>query len=277
MSGALTFNGKTAASLGLRIGGVTPYGSPGREVQSFYVPGRIGAVYPAKDYTSLPNEIREYAAALYKRAGSMETVERAMADIRDWLFNVDGYAELRDSYEPQFYRRAYFTGDFTPVRKGAGQNFEIPLRFSCDPRRFIVGNHDIQVSAAGSSATYITTPSIEGFEIRDPSRPLIYISTAGESVTISFSPVPDGVPYGQIILNGGGRARDFYFDAETYNAWVPEGSVYEAEATYPFGTNTANGEIADVLGDIRIGPGQTKISFNSSTVLLIITPRWWVR
>lgn len=268
MSGSLTFNGVTAASLGLRIGGVTPYAAPGRDVQTFTVPGRIGAVYPAKDFSQIPNEIREYAAALYKRADSNETVERAVAAIRNWLLNVDGYAELSDSYEPQFYRRAFFTGDVTPARKGAGQNFEIPLRFSCDPRRFIAGDHHFTVFAASGSATYTTPETVSSFRINDSAKPLIHVSNGGERAVVTFTDVTEvgGVPrntqIGQLILAG--YDDEFWFDSETLTAYYDDGSA-------------ANSRIEDVIGEIRLGPGQTRISFNNSLISLTFYPRWWVR
>lgn len=264
MSGTLTFNGKTAASLGLRIGGVSSYAAPGRTVETYYVPGRIGAVYPAADYSQIPNEIREYTAALYKRAGSMETVERAMADVRDWLLNVDGYAELTDSYEPQFYRRAFFTGDFVPTRKGAGQNFEIPLRFSCDPRRFIAGASDFTVYGSAGGATYDTPSIVDGFSIKDPAKPLITIDTGGDATDVYFRNADTNALIGKLSLAGLGVATTFTFDAETLLAWLPDGT-------------SANMLVADVEGEIRLGPGSTRITFSDPLVALTFTPRWWVR
>ena len=264
MSGTLTFNGTTAASLGLRIGGVSSYAAPGREVQTYYVPGRIGAVYPAVDYSQIPNELREYVAALYKRASSMETVERAMAEIRDWLLNVDGYAELSDSYEPQFYRRAFFTGDVVPVRKGAGQNFEIPLRFSCDPRRFIAGDHDFTIFGGAGSVTYTTPATVNGFTIREGCKPLIKIDTGGDAVIITFDDAATNYQIGQLKLSGYGEEAEFYFDAETLNAYDENGE-------------NANYLVNDVVGEIRLGPGSTRITFNDPLISLKFTPRWWVR
>lgn len=268
MSGTLTFNGTTAASLGIRIGGVTPYDAPGREVQTYTVPGRIGAVYPAKDLSQIPNEVREYSAGLYKRAATPETVERTMAQIRYWLLGLDGYAELTDSYEPQFYRRAFFTGDFAAIRKGAGQNFEFPLRFSCDPRRFIAGDHHFTVAGVSGSAVYTTPATVNGFQINEAAKPLIKVSNGGDEVTVTFTDVTEvggvqrNAQIGQLVLAN--YDDDFWFDTESLTAYYDDGTP-------------ANSRIKDVIGEIWIGKGQTKISFNSSLVQLTIYPRWWVR
>ena len=268
MSRILTFNGKTSSSFGLRIGCPSVYNASGRDVSTYYVPGRIGAVYPALDYSQIPNEVKEYNAALYMRADSMEQVERKMEDIRDWLMNVDGYAELTDSYEPQFYRRAFFTGGFAPVRKGAGQNFEIPLRFSCDPRRFLTGTYNFEVHGARVPVTYTTPATVNGFSIREGSKPLIYISKDAVVATITFTDVtvhsgtPANVELGKIYLSG--DEADFYFDAESLTAYDESG-------------DPCNQYITDVTGEIRLGPGQTEISINTSEVALTVTPRWWVR
>ena len=260
MSGTLTFNGITAASLGLRIGAVNAYDAPGREFQTYAVPGRIGDVIPAKDYTRIPNQIREYAAALYMRAATPEAVERRMVEIRNWLFGSNGYAELSDSYEPQLYRRAYFIGDVAPGRKGAGQNFEIPLRFSCDPRRFIAGDHHFQLSGTSGTVTYTTPSTVNGFPISEAAKPLIYVSKGEDDITVTFS--DSGGTFGQLLLAG--PEDDFWFDAETLTAYYDDGSP-------------ANNRIDDVIGEIRLGPGPVTISFTSSVVALTFYPRWWVR
>ena len=267
---SLTFNGKTAVSFGLRIGGVNVYDAQEREVKTYTVPGRIGAVYPALDLSQIPNEIREYTAALYMRASSDDAVQHRMANIRDWLMNTGDYAELSDSYEPDLYRRAFFTGSFAPIRKGAGQNFEIPLRFSCDPRRFISGNHSFTLNGQMGDVAYTTPDTVDGFSIREASKPLIYISKGDDFQTVSFTDInvvggsPRNVCFGQLKLKA--YEEDFWFDAETLKAWLDD-----------VDKTPCNEIIDDVIGEIRLGPGPTKISFTSSMLSMTFYPRWWVR
>lgn len=258
MSGTLTFNGVSAASFGLRIGAVRVYDAPGREVQTYTVPGRIGAVYPTKDLSQIPNQIREYTSALYLRSATDEQVERAFVDIRAWLMQ-DGYAELTDSYEPQFYRRAFFSGDFLPERRGAGPDFVAPLTFSCDPRRYIRNAPTIKISSQGT----ITTPEkVQGFKISEAAKPLIYISNGGDNVVITFTDANTQQQIGKIITVG--EEADFWFDAETLIAYYDDGS-------------RADNMIDDVTGEIRLGPGPTDINLNSALCALTFHPRWWVR
>ena len=264
MSGSFVFNGMSSLDYGLRVGGVSSYAAPGREVETYYVPGRIGAVYPAVDYTQIPNEIREYSAALYMRNRINSYVENMMTLLRQDLLDVKGYGILTDSYEPSFYRRAFFTGDFVPTRKGAGQNFEIPLRFSCDPRRFIAGNHNFVVYGGSGTVTHDTPDIVGGFIIETPAKPLIGIDSGGDEVTITFEEADTGIQIGQLKLISYGESVNFTFDAETLMAYYADGS-------------SANSLVEDVIGEIRLGPGSTRISFNSSTIALTFTPRWWVR
>lgn len=265
MSGYFVFNGFSSREFGLRVGSVNPYAASGRTVQTYYVPGRIGAVYPAVDYSQIPNEIREYTAALYLRNMPNEVAMNMMTLLRQNLMDVDGYAILTDSYDPWVYRRAFFTGDFVPTRKGAGQNFEIPIRFSCDPRRFIAGDYDFTVYGQAGGVVYETPTVVNGFIIKDPAKPLIQIDTAGDAADVVFRDADTNALIGTLSLAGLGVETQFLFDTETLQAWFPDTG------------DSANLLVSDVTGEIRLGPGATKISFNTSTLALTFTPRWWVR
>lgn len=267
---ALVFDGKRADAFGLRIGGVNVYAAQGKEPQLYTVPGRIGAVYPDLDYSQMPNEIREYKAGLYLRNAGEELVQRRMVDIRHWLMNPKGYAELSDSYEPQLYRRAFFSGSFSPVRKGAGENYEIPLRFSCDPRRFIAGDNSFTINGWQGETTYTTPLIVRGFRIQEYSKPLLYISKDETVLHISFTDVteeggtPRNDPIGEIWIKAGDA--DFWFDAETLTAWQDDDDK-----------TPCNDLISDVIGEVRLGSGQTKITLGNMFSLLRVNPRWWVR
>ena len=270
MSGSLTFYNKTAASLGMRIGGVDIYKTTGNNIQTVNVPGRIGEVVPVSVETLIGNEIREYNAALYMRVSSIAAVEDRFAEIRHWLLDHEGYQTLSDSYEPSFYRRAYFSGDFVPMRKGAGQNFEIPLRFSCDPRRFIANVSDVimKYGADGTMTAEIPLPLPLGIGrfITVPAKPMIKIEGeyANDPFTLTFTDSQYSEDYGHITVAE--DAGTFYFDCETLNATSGPG----------YGSNL-NAWITDVSGDLSVGVLGGYVKRTNKDAKITITPRWWVR
>lgn len=267
----LTFNGLTASSFGLSIGGVSVYGGAAKRQNPYIVPGRFGAVFPPADYTDVENEMREYTAALYLRSAPDGDVADAMAAIRNWLFSPDGYAELSDDYEPLLWRKAVFSGDFVPVRKGSGNNFEIPLTFSCDPRRFVIEQGPIVVNPAEGPKTITTGGLYYNYPVNDTCYPLISINkfrnTANESIV--FTDTVTNTEIGRISLQP--IEIDFVFDSETLTAYDPTDD------------SPADSAILDITGDIRLGPNPTEISFettNSPAIVytqLSIVTRMWVR
>ena len=270
MSGSLTFYTKTAASLGLRIGGVDVYKTTGNNITTINVPGRIGQVIPVDYDLLLNNEIREYAAAIYLRAASNADVEEAMIKIRDWLLNHPGYQTLTDSYEPSVYRRAFFSGDLIPKRKGAGQNFEIPLRFSCDPRRYIANVPDtvMNMGAQGALTATITPPFQDGIGLYIPEAPKPLIKFEGgwanDPTTLTFTDSTYTEDYGHISFDG--NIGTLYFDCETLNA-----------TSQPNGGVSLNSWITDAVGDLQLNKTVTYMKRDNVDSKITITPRWWVR
>ena len=269
MSGSLTFGQTELTDLGFRIGGVRSYQAPGGNNGLVLIPGRLGEAIMDPSQIDVPNEIREYDAALYMRASSMQAVSRKMVDVRQSLILQDAYRELSDSYEPDFYRLAVWTGDFLPERAGAGQNFKIPLRFSCDPRRFIAGVTPTTMAVGGASEVNISATAIasaRGFSITEFSRPVIVVtikSTTGFTLTLDGQNV-----HGEIKFDFSGAfvGSKVYFFADTLSA------SYDS-----LGKTNANSMIEDVTGDICLNPSGTDIERTTTTHLVEIVPRWFVR
>lgn len=267
----ITFNSISASSLGLRIGGVSVYGGAAKRQNPYIVPGRFGEVFPPSDYTDIANEIREYTAGLYLKNKSDSYVADRMAAIRNWLFSPDGYAELTDNYEPLLWRKAVFSGDFAPVRKGSGNNFVFPLTFSCDPRRFVIEKGPIVVNPAEGPKTITPGGLYYNYQVHDTCYPLININkfrnTANESIV--FTDTVTNTEIGRISLRP--IKIDFVFDSETLTAYDPTDD------------SPVDSAILDITGDIRLGPNPTKISFETTNnpaivyMQLSIVTRMWVR
>ena len=275
MSGTMTFNGTAASAYGLRIGGVNTYKGAGNTIETIRVPGRMGDVVYNNTEKNVGNEIREYNAALYMRASSVSNVEKRLAQIRDWLLNTrtgsavrPGYKTLRDSYEPDFYRRAFFTGDVTPIRKGAGQNFEIPLTVSCDPRRYLANVSDVVMSygASGPLQAEIGAPSDWFSLIVYPAKPLIKVEGYGANDAFNFIFTDSTYTEELGKIQFAENIPTLYFDTETLNA-----------TSEPYGGTNLNQFIVDVTGDVWLNGYMDYVKRNDKGTKITITPRWWVR
>lgn len=264
MSGTVWFRGLNLSIYGLRIGGVRPYQAPGRKEKTFSVPGKIGEIYPTGSDESIPNEIREYSAALYMRNATPAQVEVAMAKVRAGLLRT-GYQELRDSYEPDFYRRAFFYGDFEPARKGAGQNYQATLRFSCDPRRFFRNVSDTIMDVGGADSVTFQPYAAGEFLAGARALPLIKVEGGSTAFALKLQEYGAHEYYGEIAFAA--TNRTLWFDAETLCAWSNQ------QLTAP-----ANELIEDVIGDIYLsGTARTVVERTDTGAKVTITPRWWVR
>lgn len=268
MSGTLQFAGQTAASFGLRIGGVDSYKAPGNIIGTARVPGRVGDLPLFRDEKDVSNEIRQYAAALYMRAATPANVARQIAEIRAWLLNRSGFSTLTDSYEPDFYRRAYFTGDVVPARKGAGQNFEVPLTFACDPRRYIANAPDtvMDQGAAGGLWYVIAPPEAWASLIVYPAAPLIKFEGfyQNDETTLTFTDPTYTEEIGKIVFAE--NIGTVYFDCETLNA-----------TSQPYGGGNLNPWIIDVTGNVTLTGLVDYIKRDNLDARITVTPRWWVR
>lgn len=275
MSGKLYINGSdlTGSTYGLRIGGVRTYQGRSDESRGVLVPGRIGEVMPDKTTTigglsypdwpdGFPNELREYKAALYLRNASAATVEKKLAALRWMLLNpFGGYKTLKDSYEPSFYRLAVFSGDFVPERKGAGQNFEFPLTFSCDPRRFFLVP-DIAITGT----THYLTPTdsgISGFTVDMLAKPVIKVVGNDAQMVIRFLTVQTSEEYGRITM------------APFTGTAIIDCNDLVARGSY---TVTGGGPlITAISGEPCLLPTGCKFHRSSGSASVTVTPRWWVR
>ena len=259
-----TFGDRAASSFGLKVGAVHVYNSQAVNVEAFRVPGRIGAVVPKDQPETWENQIREYDVALYLHNVTDREVEQRFSQIRAWLqgevFSAGegGYRTLEDSYEPDLYRNAFFSGAFEPQRRGPGQNFSATIQFSCDPRRYRKGVEPVQLFAyndAETEAEEPTPPMDDGLAYEWKDRPLLKIR-GGEAFTLTFLDFYGQNAYGTISIEA--TADTFFFDLET---------MEEAGG---------GGHVVDVSGEPYFVPGNI-LRRSTITNEVTVYPRFWVR
>ena len=129
-NGVITWNGVASDTLGIVVSKVPSLNRPQRKYNSYSVPGRNGDIVVMQD-----------AYAEYEQEYEIFTLDGAQADARaivDWLYQ-DGWCELSDDWEPEYYRLAYFVGpvDIEPIMDEAAV---CTITFRCRPQRYIVQN-----------------------------------------------------------------------------------------------------------------------------------------
>lgn len=263
MSGDFTFFGRSASSQGLKVGAVNVYNAPGNRPNVFRVPGRIGDVYPPDAIEDWPNEIREYNIGIYMRGAENTSLEAKMTALRKWLM-IPQNAVLSDTYEPSFYRLATMTGDFAPRRKGARNNFETQIAFSCDPRRFIANVSDSQILAAGTngSGTSPRPPEPWPGAVYDRCYPVLHITGTGSAFSLSFVD-PNAIPeneYGKITFAA--ISGSFTLDCETLVC-------------------SNDSAITDISGELYMLEGGTargtRFDRSGTSGKITVSPRWFAR
>jgi phage-related protein len=127
-NGIITWNGVSSDGLGIIVRKVPSLNRPRRKHESYSVPGRNGNIVVMQD-----------AYEEYEQDYEIFMLDDAQTDARtiaDWLFQ-DGYCELKDDWEPNHYRLAYFVGplDIETILEEAAV---CTVTFRCRPERYLV-------------------------------------------------------------------------------------------------------------------------------------------
>ena len=211
---------------------------PQRMQETQTVPGRNGAIVLSSG--AFQNYDQSYQVFLdAKKIGGLEEV---MPKVTDWLLGHEGYQRLEDSYFPDVYRMAFYTGgtEFVSIFNEYGEG---TLTFNCAPEKYYkMGEREITLA--------------KNQVLRNPSSfaamPLIMITGNGSS-------------NGQITFNGVG------IDI----AQVPSSITIDVKNHKAYnGTTNYNSKITGYYEDLKLGK-ETQITWYGGITSVRIIPRWW--
>lgn len=235
--GLIVYDGVSSTDYGIVVSEAPSFDKPQRKSSVFNVPGRNGSVLFQED--AYNDVTRSYKVFLTDNARN--NLNEVVNRFTDWLYSVRGYQRLEDSFEPDIFRLAYFSGgqNFSNEMMQAG---ETTLQFTCRPERFFKsGETEITVSNGDKlvNATNYTA------------KPLIYIEVpAEETVTVSIG--------GKSIV---ANVDDYiYIDSERMNAYrtAAENMNSEVSGTFP-----------------TIAPGENGIGITGTVTKVTIIPRYF--
>lgn len=129
--GVIIFNGRSSTEFGIEVEHLPDYDTPERDYDIIHVPGRNGDL--VIDTGSFKNTSRKYQISVATRG---EAFYEKIKPIVEWLHSSSGYARLEDTYEPDYYRLAYYRESNTidNLFDDAGR---ATITFTCKPQRYL--------------------------------------------------------------------------------------------------------------------------------------------
>ena len=233
--GLIVFGGESSADYGMVVAEAPAFERPARKQTVYKVPGRNGSVIIQQDAWEDIGRSYNVWLADSKDKDLISLVNAFEA----WLNSQNGYVRLEDSFEPDTFRLAYYSGGDSVTNKLmlAG---EATLRFTCRPERFY---------KTGELAIAITNGSKIYNKTRFASKPLIHIEGSG-AVAVSV----EGVTITATLTDY------IYIDCETMNAYrLP-----------------AENKNADIGGSFPlIKPGVNSVGITGSVTSCTVVPRFF--
>lgn len=229
------FNGARSIDKGLTIEYCPSVGTGQRVVEKISVPGRSGDL--VIDTGAYGNYIQPYEIWFKDK---LRGTTRAARDIAQWLLSGIGYMRLEDTYDPEVFRLAMFTGPFD-VENWMLTHGRATLEFDCQPQRWLkTGQLPVAVQ---SGQSLINT--------WQPAKPLIQVTgTGGGTLVVGGSTISISNMTGAITL-----------DSETEDAYS--------------GTENLNNNVQVNRGYPILQNGETAVYFSGGITAVQITPRWW--
>ena len=232
--GLIVYGGESSSDYGMVVSEAPAYERPNRKQTIYTVPGRNGAVVFQDD--AWGDVVRSYNVWI---AEGVQPLSVKVSAFEAMLNSMKGWQRLEDSFEPDVFRLAYYSGgnDFSNKMTQYG---EATINFTCRPERFLkTGEQEV---------TVINNQKIVN-QTRFTAKPLIHIEGSG-TVTVAIG--------GNTIS---ASVTDYInIDCETMNAY----------------RLAAENKNSDISGSFpKIIPGENTVGITGTTTKVTIVPRYF--
>lgn len=232
--GLFVYGGESSADYGMVVSEAPAFERSSRKQTIYTVPGKNGSVIFQEDaWEDVPRNYKVWIAK------DMQRLPTKIDAFEAFLNSMKGYQRLEDSFEPDVFRLAYYSGgdDFSNVLMAYG---EATLNFMCRAERFY---KSAEKPVEVVNGTKLMNPT------RFTSKPLIHIEGSG-TVNVQIG--------GNTIV---ANVTDYInIDCETMNA-------------YRLAAENKNSEISGTFPVIK--PGENTVGISGSTTLVTVVPRYF--
>lgn len=233
MRSFFVWDGQTSVSKGLTIERCPTFGAGQRIVEKTTVPGKSGDL--VFDTGAFSNYNQGYEIWFRDKSAGMTSAAKSIAT---WLLSPSGYQRLEDTYDPDVFRMAVYTGPME-IENWMLTYGRATLDFDCMPQRWLKSG-EIPVSVKNGDVI---------LNQWQKTKPLLIVSGNG-TLEINDS-----------VIQISGTSGQYFIDCETENAYQ-NGISLNANLT-------VENNLFPVLHN-----GETQISFTGIDRLQIV-PRWW--
>lgn len=243
--GVIIYNGVSSRVIPIVVENPPDYTMAAKDYDVVHVLGKNGDVLI--DNGSYQNVLRSYDIAF---GSTMKKNSEMAAAVSEWLHSASGYARLEDSYEPDYYRMAYYQeeGDIENILNHLGR---ATINFNCMPQRFLKsGEKPIIFSTDTSTSGKLYNPTkFEAF-------PLLTIKGNGSAiVTINGTDIAIREIGGTIVIDC--ELGEAYYNSTSKNDMISWG----ATQAHRFPSLTK---------------GLSNFNLSSGSIATVeVVPRWW--
>ena len=230
-----TFAGTSSLDFGAYITDAGVQDTPRRRYSTVSIPGKSGDLI--LDEGSYENIELRYPVVI------PHDFDRNFAGLKAFFLTHSGYQRLEDTFHPDEYRMAAYSGGIEPNLPSIGwEHGTLDLKFNCKPQRYLKnGENELDFTEDGSIWN----------DTQYTAKPLLRIFGTG-----TF-----GIGSETIQITSAGTYTDI--DCEIMEAYQ--------------GTANRNPYVRTLSGDFpALEPGANGVQLSSGITRIVVIPRWWV-
>lgn len=251
MRNYFTLDGVDSRDFGIYISGQGTFGAPRKAYTYHSVPGRSGDLIGSEK--RFENLELHYPAFIYAN------FRQNISGLRNFLLSRDGYVRLEDTYNPDEFRLASYTGEFAPEVTKRNDAGSFDLVFNCMPQRWLK-----------SGETVITgSPADIQNNTQFPARPLIRVYGYGTLYVGGLT----------VVISDYTAEEASYIDIDCSTMQAYNGDKLLSKYVSVYKVTNVGYDTRDYTVDYpTLVPGTTHISKSSVQTYISsweITPRWW--